>query len=207
MAATPPFEVTAMNASAPARTLEDKVRSRIRAVAAFSRGARVVCAAFTGFGLVGVAFILITSLLGVAFPGLYGGPGFTPQQKMWGLCMLVVTYGVLIPISYQLYRLFSHLAAGAIFTPENVRRVRHVGLLWLMWTMLGILVPFAEAALVGIGFIDPLPARAEYAFSMAGTLSSFIAAALILLVAWIIDVGLYEKDQAEALQREAELVI
>jgi hypothetical protein len=76
-----------------------------------------------------------------------------------------------------------------------------------MWAMLGILVPFAEAALVGIGFIDPLPGRAEYAFSMAGTLSSFIAAALILLVAWIMDVGLYEKDQAEALQREAELVI
>ena len=38
-------------------------------------------------------------------------------------------------------------------------------------------------------------------------LSSFVAAGLVLLVSWIMDIGLYEKDHADALQRDADLVI
>ncbi len=46
---------------------------------------------------------------------------------------------------YQLYRLFGNLAAGAIYTPENVRRVRHLGLLSLLSAVLAIAIPFALA--------------------------------------------------------------
>ena len=34
-----------------------------------------------------------------------------------------------------------------------------------------------------------------------------LTAGLILLVSWVMDVGLYEKDHADALQRDADLVI
>jgi len=37
--------------------------------------------------------------------------------------------------------------------------------------------------------------------------SSFATAGLVLLASWIMDVGLYEKDHADALQRDAELTI
>jgi hypothetical protein len=38
-------------------------------------------------------------------------------------------------------------------------------------------------------------------------LTSFFAAGLILLASWIMDVGLYEKEHADALKRDADLVI
>jgi hypothetical protein len=43
--------------------------------------------------------------------------------------------------------------------------------------------------------------------SFGELLSSFAAAGLVLLVSWIMDVGLYEKEHADALRRDADLVI
>jgi len=43
--------------------------------------------------------------------------------------------------------------------------------------------------------------------SPSETLSFFVSAGLVLLVSWIMDVGLYAKDHADALQRDADLVI
>ena len=111
----------------------------------------------------------------------------------------------------QLYAALSPVrqsAAGAIYTPENVRRVRHVGLLWLLSAVLGIVIPIASAALVAFGFIDAsVPINHDLAFSSSESLSSIVSAGLILLASWIMDVGLYEKDHADALRRDADLVI
>jgi hypothetical protein len=38
-------------------------------------------------------------------------------------------------------------------------------------------------------------------------LNSIVSAGLILLASWIMDLGLYEKDHADALRRDADLVI
>ena len=75
--------------------------------------------------------------------------------------------------------------------------------------MLDILIPVASTALVRVGFIDAWgPFKHEPVFASASQLlSSFVTAGLILLVSWIMDVGLYEKDHADALQRDADLVI
>jgi hypothetical protein len=63
-----------------------------------------------------------------------------------------------------------------------------------------------SGALVTFGFIDAsFPVNHELAFS--SQLSSIISAGLILLASWIMDVGLYAKDHADALQRDADLVI
>jgi hypothetical protein len=43
--------------------------------------------------------------------------------------------------------------------------------------------------------------------SLSEWLSSIFAAGLVLLASWIMDIGLYEKDHADALERDAELVI
>lgn len=195
-----------MNASAPALTREDEVRSKIRKVSTFGRYARVVCSALFGFGLVGAVFMWIPAMLGVAVAGP-GGTAFTPEQKWWGLCMMAATSGVGLAIVYQLYRLFGNLAAGTIYSAETVRRVRYVGILWLLWAVLGILMPLAWAVLTELVFVEPGSSQVQHAFSLSETLSSFVAAGLILLVSWIMDVGLYEKDHAAELQRDADLVI
>jgi hypothetical protein len=198
-----------LNASASALTREGEVQSKIRKVSTFSRNARVVCAALFGFGLVGSVLVLLFGVLGAFFfPVPSGGTGFTPEQKAWALPIAGVAFGVWLAVVYQLYLLFGNLAAGAIYTSENVRRVRHIGLLWLLGAVLGVLIPFGWSALVALGFIEPSnPPKLEVWFSWSQSLSSFVAAALILLVSWIMDVGLYEKDQADALQRDADLVI
>jgi hypothetical protein len=187
-----------VNASAAALPREDEVRSKISRVRTFGRAARVACAALFGFGLVGSVVMLLFVALGPKLTTL--------QLKVWAFLVTAVLSGIALSAMYQLYRLFSDLATGAIFTPENVRRVRHVGLLWLLWALLGMMIPVASASLIALGYIDAWgPFVAEPVFSQS--LSSFVAAGLILLVSWIMDVGLYEKEHADALQRDADLVI
>ena len=201
-----------MNASASSLDREVEVQSEILKVRRFGRTARVVCSAIFGLGLVGVIFTLLVATLGLFFPKIHSATtalAMTPELKMWMTLLTGVVAAVMLASVYQLYRLFGNLAAGAIYTPENVRRVRQVGLLWLLLAALGIVIPFVAAVLIRSGFLDSTAAsRGLLVFSSPSeTLSSFVSAGLILLASWIMDVGLYEKDHADALQRDADLVI
>jgi hypothetical protein len=132
----------------------------------------------------------------------------TPLQlKVWMLLSMGLAIGVWLAALHQLYRLFGNLAAGAIYTPENVRRVRYVGLLWLLLAVLDIVLP--AALVVANGFFDtPAPIDLDRVFpSFREFLNSFAAAGLVLLVSWVMDVGLYEKEHADALRQDADLVI
>jgi hypothetical protein len=73
--------------------------------------------------------------------------------------------------------------------------------------VLGIVIP--TALVVARGLIDTsVPIDLDRVFPPLSTLfSSFATAGLVLLASWIMDVGLYEKDHADALQRDAELTI
>ena len=206
-----------MNASASALPpRQDEVQSKIRKVRAFGRDARVVCSALFAFGLVVCVALMLVIILGPTLEPKSGNGGpydiltspLTPLQlKAWAFLVPGVSIGVWLAAVYQLYRLFGNLAVGAIYTPENVRRVRNVGLLWLLFAVLGILLPvtFAVAhrlidASVPIDFDRWFPSFSE-------VLSSFVSAGLVLLTSWIMDVGLYEKEHADALRRDADLTI
>ena len=123
-----------------------------------------MCAAIFGFGLVGSVVMLLVIVLG-PIPGSNTNIGLgavfytvskalltTLQFKVSMFLAVGVVIGVWLSAVYQLYRLFGNLAAGAIYTPENVRRVRYVGLLWLLSAVLGIVIP--AALVVARGFID-----------------------------------------------------
>ena len=191
-----------MNASAPSLSREGEVQSEIRKVRTFGRTARVVCAIAFGFGLVGSAFTVIMALIGAPPPE--GASAFTDQQKLWGLPIMAVVTATWLAAAYHLYRLFGNLAAGSIYTPENVRRVRHIGLLQLLMAVLGVAIPVVAHALATTGFT--VPVQIAFAFQ-SSELGTFVSAGLILLVSWIMDVGLHTKDHADALQRDADLVI
>ena len=207
-----------MNASASALTREDEVHSKIRKVCTFGRAARTLCSALFGFGLVGTVGILLAVVLApspalVLGPGLPGLDGVSTTQlttfalKAWALLVVALTSAVSLAFVHRLYRLFGNLAAGAIYTPENVRLVRYAGLLTLVAAVLELLIPLASTALVASGFLDAsAPFNLEIPFSWQ-SLSALISAGLILLASWIMDVGLYEKDHADELRRDADLVI
>jgi hypothetical protein len=73
--------------------------------------------------------------------------------------------------------------------------------------VLNIVLPAALVVVNGI-FDAPVSIDLDLLFPSFGELlSSFAAAGLVLLVSWIMDVGLYEKEHADALRRDADLVI
>jgi DUF2975 family protein len=195
---------------------EEEVQTKIRKVRAFGRNARSVCVVLFGMGLIGSVVLLFMVMRSHAsVPNSGNGATYdivtsplTPLQlKVWILLSLGVTSGVWLAAIHQLYRLFGNMAAGAIYTPENVRRIRHVGLLWLLLAVLNIVL--AATLVVADGFFDPpVPIDLDRVFpSFWELFSSFAAAGLVLLVSWIMDVGLYEKEHADALRRDADLVI
>jgi hypothetical protein len=205
-----------VNASVSALPREEEVQSKIRKVRAFGRNARSVCAVLFGLGLVGSVVLLLIFMRSRA-PAPNSGDGgaydivtspLTPLLlKVWILLSVGVTSGVWLAAVHQFYRLFGNLAAGAIYTSENVRRVRYVGLLWLLLAVLNIVL--AAALAVANPFFDaPVPIDLDRFFpSFSELFNSFAAAGLVLLVSWIMDVGLYEKESADALRRDADLVI
>ena len=207
-----------MNASGSAPHREEDVRSKIRKIRAFGRNARSVCAVLIGLGLAGTVVLLFLVVRSHVVPAPSSGNDggaydtltspLTPLPiKVWWLLGVGVVIGVWLTALHQLYRLFGNLAAGAIYTPENVSRLRYVGLLWLLLAALNIVLP--ATLVVANGFFDPpVPIALDRVFPSFGELlSSFAAAGLVLLVSWIMDVGLYEKEHADALQRDADLVI
>jgi hypothetical protein len=208
---------------------DDEVQAKIRKVRAFGRNARVVCAALFWLALVGIVIVPLIAF--IARTGMDVGAGavptevprptngnggtfdvlqdlLTPLQLMACVFLVMgVVIGVWLAVLRQLYRLFGNLAAGAIYTPENVRRVRNVGLLLLLWAVLGIVIP--TAIVVARGLMDAsVPIDLDRVFpSLSELLSSFATAGLVLLASWIMDVGLYEKNHADALRRDVELTI
>jgi hypothetical protein len=216
-----------VNASASALPREDEVQSKIRKIRAFGRNARRVCLALFWLAFVGIVIVLLAIAIragilitgaptGVATrPNIFDGGAYdvlqallTPLQLL--VCVLLVL-GVVFALWFatlnQLYLLFGSLAAGAIYTPENVRRVRNVGLLSLLWAVLGVVLPIA--LVVARALIDAsVPMDPDRVLPpLSQVLGAFVTAGLVLLASWIMDVGLYEKDHADALQRDAELTI
>jgi hypothetical protein len=218
-----------VNPSASAFPGEDEVQAKIRKVRAFGRIARAVCAAFFWLALAGIVLVPLIAVIlrtgthvgGRLVPTDVPGPNsdtggtfdvlqalLTPWQLMVSVFLIMgVVIGVWLAVLRQLYRLFGNLAAGAIYTPENVRRVRNVGLLLLLWAVLGIVIP--AAVVVARGAIDASVAMdLDRVFpSLPELFSSFATAGLLVLASWIMDVGRYAKDHADALQQDAELTI
>ncbi len=218
-----------MNASASALPREDEVQSKIRKVRAFGRNARVVCAALFWLAVVGIVILPLIAV--IARTGTDVGAGVVPtdvptpsngnggtfdvlqalltplQLVMCVFLIMGVVIGVWLAALRQLYHLFGNLAAGAIYTPENVRRVRNVGLLLLLWAVLSIVIP--TAIVVARGLMDAsVPMDLDRVFpSLSELFGSFATAGLVLLASWIMEVGRYDKEHADALQRDAELTI
>ena len=139
----------------------------------------------------------------------------TIEIKAWAFVVVTSIFGILFAVVLHLQRLFAHLAAGSIYTRENVRHLRRVGILALAMAVLQLVLPLFTVALVDGGFIDrALVTLTESRTSGIGilvlgpaSLSGFAMAALVLLASWIMDVGRQTADDANAMRREADLVI
>jgi hypothetical protein len=206
-----------VNTPTPGLPREAQVESRIRTIRAFSRSARTICAALFGFGLVGCAAFLLFVVLRSHLPAPQGTDGgaydvltspLTPLPlKLWWLSGMAVQMAVMLAGVLQMYRLFGSMAAGEIHTPGNVRRVRLIGVLWMAMALMEVVLPASLMAANSL-LASPVTIDFQHLFPSFGDfMDGIVSAGLVLLASWILDVGLFEKQHADDLRRDADLVI
>jgi hypothetical protein len=112
---------------------------------------------------------------------------------------------------YHLYCLFDRLAEGSIYTKQTVWHLRRLGWLSIATAVFQPVLVAITFALAELGFLDRAPLTPVDAngnvFIWGPSLGGLVTAALILLAAWIMDVGREVSEDAEAMRREADLVI
>ena len=137
----------------------------------------------------------------------------TASAKLWAFVVVTVVAGLFGWTLRHLYRLFRHLEAGSIYTKQNVYHLRQVGWLSMALAVIQLLFPLLSFVLAELNLIDGTlvppagpPANGVSMF-FGQSFSGVITASLILLASWIMDVGREISDDAEAMRREADLVI
>ena len=196
--------------------MRPETEAKVRTVQKFGRVARFVCGSL---GTLLAIFLVLMCGFIVSGPTrarndlTLGAYTVTAEQltsapgKAWVVIVVTSAFVLIGWNLYHLYCLFDRLAAGSIYTRQTVWHLRQLG--WVaigfaVWQPILVAISFALAEL---GFLDRAllaPVDPELVPAMVG---GFITAALILLAAWIMDVGREVSEDADAMRREADLVI
>ncbi len=203
--------------------MDPQTQAQLQRVRKFSRNARAFCVllfvCLALMSLWGLSNVLgtpqTTNFVADLGPYTISARQFTNWGvRVWVFVNYAAVYTILFAGLVHLFRLFGNFMAGGIYTKDNVRHIRHLGLLALGLSVLRIIMPLASMALLQSGFVDSALVTQKTVYSTATPygiagpeLPSFITAAVLLLSSWIMDVGRQTKDEAEELRREADLVV
>ncbi len=174
--------------------MTSEIPTQLQAVQRASRSLRRFFMVLFGGTLLGSLALLFgqrtITLAGIAF----AGDAVTGKiQTLW-VIESVLTAAVLLKGLFHLIRLFGLYADGKIFTRENVRQIRQLGITLLLMPAVWLLVVLA--AVPELTNVPDVLVRLVPSFpGMA-----LIGGAIVLLVAWIMDVG-------RELREEQDLVI
>ncbi len=202
--------------------MRPETEARIRTVQKFGKNARQFCA---------LAATLFVITLMTSWAQIVAGPRMpdtsirlgtniiintdqllTVSSKLWAFVVATIVLGMLLGILFRLYRLFQQLEAGSIYTKQNVLYLRQVGWLSMASAVLPVVLSLVSLWFSESGFIDVTPLTATASdggptMLVGLSLAGVVNASLILLASWIMDVGTQVSDDAEAMRREAALVI
>ncbi len=105
-----------------------------------------------------------------------------------------LSLGVLLKLNFHLIKLFGLYADGRLFNRENVHQIRQIGITVLLFPalwVLGLIVP---------GFLPTDDVARSVMSSGQHPFAELIVGAIIIVVAWIMDVG-------RELREEQDLVV
>lgn len=188
--------------------------SVVRRIMRGSVWARNITDCFVALALVVGVFMCVLIVLGGVHgqPKILLGPYFILQAALepWSTRVYVVfilSIGGALGITalFMIRSVFADLARGNIFCDANVRRIRNLGWLTIGGGVYYWLVPVANAAFFMLAGHDNIIVREDSALQMG--LGEIMNGGLYLLLSWIMAVGLGVREDAEELQREAELVV
>jgi hypothetical protein len=190
----------------------------IQTVQKFSRFARGACT---------VLIVILGCSILWAFVSVLTGPGSSHLKiylgayqisgdriaavslKAWLSVLFVAGSFILFSVLHHMRSLFDNLSRGDIYTHVNVRHIRSIGFLVLWGAILQFAVPILSAVLVKLQIIDLelLAPQTNFTFGLQTLLAPFATAGLIILMAWIMEVGRGVSDEVVTLRHDAELVV
>ena len=187
--------------------------SVVRKIMRGSVWARNITDCFVAFELVAVLFtFVLVALGGIQGQKIFLGPyvmlpaALGPwSTRVYVMLLLLIAGAIWVGSLYLVRSVFADLARGNIFCEANVRRIRNLGWLSIASGIFGWLAVFANAAFFmlaghhGVAFQDQPP--------LVGGLGPIVNGGLFILLSWIMAVGLGVREDAEELQRDAELVV
>lgn len=201
--------------------MRPETEARIRNVQKFGKNGRQFCALagfFLGVYAVGAWVKIALGTVGSRIDlGTFYSVNVdllsTASGKIWAFVVVTVVAGLSAWTLLCLHRLFKQLEGGSIYTKQNVYYLRQVGWLSMALALIQLFLPLLSFVLGELGVIaetlvpSAAPPGNGAPMFVGQSFGGVITASLILLASWIMDVGREISEDADAMRREADLVI
>jgi hypothetical protein len=131
---------------------------------------------------------------------VYSGDSISGTIRAMVIVGLALRAGIALKLYFHLIKLFRLYAQGDIFTADNVRQIRQIGITVLLipalW-LLGVIAPL----LVGVAAYEAGSTTTTFMMILPSTpFDEVIAGTIIIVISWIMDVG-------RELREEQDLVV
>lgn len=176
-----------------------ETEAKLAKVRKYSASLRLLFNFFTALIVIGGVISLFILLLAksddtsIAIGTLvFRGDEITPALQLLGAIGLLISFGIAFKLLRHLSRLFGLYAEGQIFTAENVRQIRQIGISVFLFCLIWAWEIVVRVILVATN--HPLPAQeaGDKTLSLQlsnGLFNAVIAGIIIIVVSWIMDVG------------------
>jgi hypothetical protein len=150
---------------------------------------RVICAVVMALiALIGIGCVVCVAfgVGGVNYDNvIFQTAGLTLGHRLVLGAVTVLTFGILFKCFYHLHRLFGNYFRGEIFTRESVGQLRQFGIACLLWGGMNFL------------WLVSLATSTHPAKSFHGHADSFAIGAVIILIAWFMDMAVDLREENE----------
>lgn len=118
---------------------------------------------------------------------IFSGDEITPLIRIVAVIGIGLTFSLALKLTYHLIRLFDLYARGQIFTADDVREIRQIGISVFLFVLLWV---FDLIAQLLVHSVPTAEGTAGISINIGGMpFGLAIAGIIIMIVSWIMDVG------------------
>lgn len=169
--------------------MRPEIQAKLQKIRKVSIILRVICTVllvlvtFTGLGCV----VCVTfGVGGINYGnGIFVTAGLTLSHRLVLGAVTALTWAVLFKCFYHLHRLFGNYSREEIFTRESVAQLRQFGIACLLWGVMGYL------------WMSSLVISVHPAKTFQGPADSFVIGAVIIVIAWFMDMAVDLREENE----------
>ena len=169
--------------------MRPEIQAKLQQIKNVSICFRVICKvllvliAFTGLGCVAS---VIFGVGGIHYDNaIFGTVGLSLGHRLVLGVVTALAWAVLFKCFYHLHQLFGNYSRGEIFTRESVGHLRQFGIACLLWGVMGFL------------WIVSLAVAVHPAKTFHGHADSFFIGAVIIVIAWFMDMAVDLREENE----------